>query len=184
MAKRKASVSHVSPAKGKGGKAAKPSRLLSVASRAQQRLRESFSSLGRESADAIVHPETGRTLRQALEWEIEQADQGIELPSGLYHNDELRTIFAAPSGADKQLLALRSDAGEVRPQLPLAMAQAQSGRPNRSALIDLFSWMVASPAESSQASCASSRGFARRIDRSSFQKQFPFLSLWGGCAFM
>ena len=72
MVKRSATATGASSA----SKKARNSRDRTVASRAQERLRDTFRMLDAEECDTIIDETTKRTLRQQLEYEMEQADRG------------------------------------------------------------------------------------------------------------
>ena len=100
--------------------AASPSekrRKLTVEQRAQQKLRENFSTMTEEEREAVVSNESGLTLRGTLERDIKRADEGLPVHFGKWFFEGLRAEFRTEESIFHMLTPPKDDQSKVSPKL-------------------------------------------------------------------
>ena len=107
-------------ASAKASSAASPSdkrRKMTAEQRAQQKLRENFSSMTEEERECVVSSESGLTLRATLERDVRRGDEGAEVAFGKWYFESLRTEFRTESSVFHLLAPPKDCKEEVAPKL-------------------------------------------------------------------
>ena len=116
MAKRRATSKQASPDAKKGRK------LLSVAQRAAQKLRENFVSLTEEEREGYAPEATGLTLRDKLEKDIKDSDEKGTISWGKWYFESLRTVYRSEKSIHKLLSPDPADRDPIAEKLMEAMS--------------------------------------------------------------